>query len=276
MAPEARGAPAGHVSPFIQLAIAAVCWSAACWPLWLWYGHRVFAVPDQAWFLLAPLTAGGLALTKGSVPFPETTVRRWLPPALAMAVYAATYPFLPMPLRALPALAALLFLPGPWRRGFRPDPAVAGLCLIGLPAMAMLQFYFGSPLRAASAALAVPMLHLAGFQVVREGAMLDWAGRSIGVDVPCSGIRMGWAGLYMALAGTGLAGLGWGRTLTAAAGAMILVVAANAVRVVVLFGLEAFGLGGRPVLHAGIGIMLFILLALGIAGLVRALKGRAP
>jgi exosortase/archaeosortase family protein len=262
------------VSPAAQSGLAVLAWALACWPLADWYVRRVLFVPDQAWLALAPLTALALVLGRRGGPTPGTAPRRWLPSILLMAGYAAAYPVLPMTLRGLVAAAALLFLPGSWRPGFFPAAPVAGLCLLGLPAMAMFQFYFGFPLQLAAAALAVPILKTAGFAVVREGALLTVDGQGVGVDAACSGIRMGWAGLYLALTLAGLAGLGWRRTAAACAGAGILVLLLNAVRVAALFAVDAFGLGGHPVLHAGTGVMLFVFLAAGLAAWVRRLDRR--
>jgi exosortase/archaeosortase family protein len=258
----------------VQARLGVAFWAAACWPLWEGYGRRLLSAPDQAWLFLAPLTAVALVVRKDQAPLPEPGLTRWLVPVLFMIGYAAAFSWLPTTLRAAMAMAALLFIPGSWRRGPMPDPAIAGLCLIGLPAVAMLQFYFGYPLRAVAAVLAVPVLQGAGFDVVREGALLNWSGRPVAVDAACSGLRMGWTALYLALAGAGLAGLGWGRSVVVVAGAAGLAVMVNALRVVVLFGIEAAGLGGRPFLHAGIGVAMFIALAVGVVGLLRLLKAR--
>ena len=50
----------------------------------------------------------------------------------------------------LAALTALLFLPGPWRRGRLPDPAVTGLLALSLPATMILDLVCGYPLRLAA------------------------------------------------------------------------------------------------------------------------------
>lgn len=263
------------MSAAVCVGIGVLAWALACWPLALWYGYRVLIVSDQAWLALAPAAAAWLALRGGFASDLNAAPARWMPSAGLMVLYAAAYPFQPMTLRAVPALLALLFIPGPWRRGVWPDPAVAGLCLIGLPAVTMLQFYFGFPLQLAAAALAVPILKMAGLAVAREGALLTLNGSGVGVDAACSGIRMGWAALLLALALAGLSGLGWRRTAAAVAGALALVLAANALRVAALFGIDAFGLGGRPVLHAGAGVALFLALAAGILAWVRRL-GRRP
>jgi exosortase/archaeosortase family protein len=123
-----------------------------------------------------------------------------------------------------------------------------------------------------SATLAVPFLKLTGFDVAREGALLSMQGHGVGVDAACSGIQMGWSAVYLALALCGLAGLGWRRTAAAVAWAGVLVLVVNALRVAALFGVEIFGLGGRPLLHAGVGVMLFLALAAGAAGGVRRLS----
>jgi exosortase/archaeosortase family protein len=262
------------VSAACQVGLAVGAWALACWPLWGWYAGRVLGLPDQGWIVLAPVAAIALSLRRWRDPLSDPSPGRWVPSILWMGLYAALFSRLPMTLAAVPAAAALLFIPGPWRRGFWPAAPVAGLLVLGLPALFMVQFYFGFPLQMAAAALAVPVLKLAGFPVAREGALLMLDGKGVGVDAACNGIRMGWAALFMALTLAGLSGLGWRRTAAAAAGALVLVVLVNALRVAILFSLDVFGLGGRPVLHAGIGVMLFIALAAGLAGWVRRLAGR--
>ena len=263
------------VSPPVQVVLSMIAWALAIWPLLAWYGRRVWTEPDQKWLLLAPAAALFLMVLARSGARNEVSWRRWLPSALFMVVYAAAvYAVLPMTLRALPAIAALLFLPGPWRNGFWPAPAVTGLFVIGIPAVAMLQFYFGYPLRVFSAILAIPVLNGAGFDVVRDGVMLVWQGQAIGVDVPCSGIRMGWTALFLALTGAGLSGLGWWRTGAATLAALGMAILANAMRVIALFGIEVLGLSGRAGLHSVIGVMLFLMLTIGIMAGIWMLKPR--
>lgn len=216
-----------------------------------------------------------MAMTRSGTKTFEPSLSRWLPSVLLMVAYAvAAYANLPMTLQALPAIAALLFLPGAWRKGFLPDPAVAGLCIMGLPAVAMINFYFGYPMRLCSAVLAVPVLNGAGFNVVRDGVVLAWQGQAIGVDVPCSGIRMGWTAVFLAFTGAGLSGLGWWRTCAVAFAAMVIAILANALRVVILFGVETIGWSERGGLHAGIGVILFVVVAAGVLAFVLILKPR--
>jgi exosortase/archaeosortase family protein len=115
----------------------------------------------------------------------------------------------------------------------------------------------------------------AGLQiaVVREGAMLAWDGRLISIDAPCSGVKMLWAGLYLAAALAASYRLPAGRTLAALLLGCAVVVAANAVRAASLFQIEAGLLPLAPWAHQGIGVVCFIAAATGILYGVRALQG---
>src|SRR5690606_31711754 len=117
-----------------------------------------------------------------------------------VAAYAAGYHFLPPLVRAGLAALALGLALSRWRFGVWLHPGVTGLLLLSLPVVPTLQFYLGYPMRWLVAALASAMLRLAGYAVRPEGACLDWAGKLVALDAPCSGVRMLWAGLFLAMA----------------------------------------------------------------------------
>ena len=90
---------------------------------------------------------------------------------------------------------------------------------------------------------------------------MRWSGGLVESDVPCSGIRMLWAGLYLALTAACLFDAGWRRTGVVVVAAVAAVIVGNALRTAGLFYLEA---GLLPVpsiashaLHVGAGLAVF-------------------
>jgi exosortase/archaeosortase family protein len=151
-----------------------------------------------------------------------------------------------------------------------------GLFFLALPTIPSLQFYLGYPLRVVVAGATAPLLQLAGLQVLREGACLAWAGRLVWIDAPCSGIRMLWVGGYLACVLVLLRRLSFVRTVFVAAASALLILAANVLRAASLFYVETHLETTSLAIHDGVGICVFVLLALGIAGVVRlAHKGRS-
>jgi exosortase/archaeosortase family protein len=133
--------------------------------------------------------------------------------------------------------------------------------------MPSLQFYLGYPLRIVSGETAARLLNLAGFPAIREGALLNWRDHAVFIDAPCSGIKMLWAGMLLALALSALRGLGPGRTLGLAVVAFGAVVAGNILRTTSLFFLETGVVRGPAWAHSAVGIATFAAVAVLIAWL---------
>ncbi|MEJ7807700.1 MAG: archaeosortase/exosortase family protein, partial [Telluria sp.] len=178
--------------------------------------------------------------------------------------------------RALIVALAMAALASAFRMGKRLDVALLALCVLALPLSATLQFYLGYPLRVMAGNLSVMLLRMNGLAVVREGAMLAWDGRLIAIDAPCSGLKMLWAGLFLACALAARARLPAWRTLGAVGLAALVVVGANAMRAAALFYMES-GLIKLPAwAHGGMGVVCFVGAAMAILWAVQALKGNAP
>lgn len=243
-------------------------WLVAGYPVWRWYAARVVDGSDEPW---------GLAALVGALFF--VPWRRWseLLPRSAFALALATMGVAVAGMGILPALVrgglwmlALIVLLG--RNG--PVLARAGLLLLSLPVLATAQFYLGYPLRVVTAASSVPLLRLAGFAVERQGTALRWAGETVLVDAPCSGVQMLWAGLFTACLLGALHGLGARATWRLWRRAALVVALANVVRCVLLFWVEV-RVGQPPRwLHAGLGLALFAGALGAIAWL--ALRSREP
>ena len=238
----------------------------AFWPVWRWYSARVGASTDEAWGLLA-FACAAFFLWKGKAA--GAARPGLLFPALLVLVYAASYPFLPPLLRAAVAVTALGCTAALLRLGRRFHPGTLGLLYLSLPVIPSLQFYGGYPLRTLVAGAAAPLLRLGGFAVVQEGTCLNWAGRLIWVDAPCSGIRMLWVGLLLACALACLYELRPLKTLLALAAASVAIFAGNVLRAVALFYVEAGIVAAPPWAHDYVGGVAFAAVAAFIIVTVR-------
>ena len=256
-------------TPF-PLLMGAMC--IALWPVWIWFATGSLDASNDYSGLLAAATVLAVLWCAPAVPPPSRPLA--LPAALlvlyALATAAGVAPGVRAPLAAL-ALAALA---SAWRLGRRMDAALLALCLLALPLAASLQFYCGYPLRVVAGNLSAALLRMNGIAVVREGAMLAWDGQLIAIDAPCSGVKMLWAGLYLACALAASYRLPAWRTLAALALAGVMIVGANAVRAAALFHGEAGLMILPPWAHEATGVVCFIAAALGIYAGVRSLQGK--
>lgn len=246
--------------------IAAVLLALAFWPVARWYGLRLDDGSDEPMGLLALLAAGwflwrdreGLGMSRFSITAG----------AIGLIVYLLAFPWLPPMFRALAAIVIAGTV-------FRIGRAPAGtwlLLVLSLPVVASLQFYAGWPLRLGAATVAEGSLQLLGLEVVREGVALLWQRQRIEVDVPCSGVRMLWTGLFFhgVLAAERRIALRTMLWLTPLSIGLIL--AANVLRTVLLFFKES-GLVVLPEwTHEGIGVLVFA----GLIGGLFAMHRRLP
>jgi exosortase/archaeosortase family protein len=251
-------------------AFPAVC--LALWPVWIWFGAGALDGSNDSTCLLAAVAAAFIVLRAPKQPRVRYPL---LLPTLCVALYGlATAAGMALSVRALIAALALAALASAFRMGKRLDVALCALCVLALPLAATLQFYFGYPLRVLAGDLSVLMLRMNGLAVVREGAMLAWDGKLIAIDAPCSGLKMLWAGLFLACALAAGARLSAPRTLLAVALAAGVVVAANAVRAAALFYMETDLVRLPHWAHGGMGVVCFAGAALAILAGVQAIKGR--
>jgi len=261
-------------SPAARIWLPRLAWLAAGWPVISWWLRRADQTDDALAGLAAVAGAAAVALARRKQTHEHAG--GWLAAGTAISVYLAlAAAHMPATILGFPLLAGLLLTPGPWRRGRWPDPAVAGLLVLGLPTTMMLELYLGYPLRLAASMAAARLLAAAGVPILRDGVLLALPGAPVWVDAPCSGVRMLWGGAWLALALSGLAGLGWRRTLAAGVWALAWVTLANAMRVTGLVLAAAGLLPSGKVFHAGIGIASFLCGALAIAASVRLLR-RSP
>jgi len=245
---------------------------AALWPVWQWVAARSLDASGERWGLLPVATAALLLWRQRAEPAASAPLAL---PAALLVLYAAAYPFLtPLPRAAIAvsaaaaALSALCF-------GRRLHLALWGLLLLSLPVTASLDFYLGYPLRALVGAATAALLQMNGFAVVREGTLLNWSGRLISIDAPCSGVRMLWAGLYLAFTLAAFQRLSGAKTALLVSLAVAAVLASNVLRATALFYVEAELLRPPGDWHAAVGVAVFLLAAFAVADAARRIGKRA-
>jgi len=244
----------------------------AFWDVWRWYVSRAVYSWDQPWGVLAFLAAV-VFLVASRKPWPQAE-RSLLLPTLLVIFYAATYfPFGPLA-RATVAFTALAVTTSSLRFGKSFHPGLFGLFYLSLPTLPTLQFFGGYPLRAVVAELTAPILRLSGFAVVPEGTCLNWAGKMIWIDAPCSGIKMLWVGLFLTFVVLCLYELTLRKTLWLLPLVGVVIMAANVFRAVALFYLEAGVLSLPSWGHEYAGVIAFVLEAAGIITIVLRLRTR--
>jgi exosortase/archaeosortase family protein len=267
----ATGAPAR--SPALDALALLFALLLALWPHWIWMARRLTDGSDEPWGVLALATvlvlvargwrrleppAPRVLLASATLAVAAAVARAWLPPIAAAAL-------------AMTALAVFLTRA---RRDQAGAPLVA-LLLLGLPLIASLQFYFGYPLRLATATLAAPLLRAFGFAVQASGAALAYDGHLVLVDPPCAGIGMLWVGAYTAALLSHLKRASTRRTMANGLLAALCVFAANVARNGALFFPEALELGWPAWAHAAIGLAAFALALVPIVAFIHHAP-RAP
>ncbi|MES2055183.1 MAG: exosortase/archaeosortase family protein [Pseudomonadota bacterium] len=148
-------------------------------------------------------------------------------------------------------------------------PAI-GLGVLALPVLPSLEFFLAYPLRLVSAMLTATLLRLGGINVGVEGVALDWHGDRLLFDAACAGVRMLWAALLLVSAIAIAARFTPMRYARALGLAVMLTIAANALRAASLFYVEngfVPQLSG-PFTHEAVGIAAFVMSAAALTTMV--------
>src|ERR687892_657782 len=82
------------------------------------------------------------------------------------------------------------------------------------------------------------ILRIGGFAVVTEGTCLNWGGKLIWIDAPCSGIKMLWVGMFLTFVLLCLYELPIWKSALLVLLAFTVIIGANVFRAVALFSLE--------------------------------------
>lgn len=235
----------------------------ACWPAWVYLVRRWGDGSDEPLGVVAALSLCWLARSR-------TTKAPAGPWVAGLLLYAWLRPWLPPLLSAAIALLLVTAACSRARHG-RILPGWLGLALLSLPSLASLQFFLGYPARLSAAEAARWLLGLEGYVVQRHGLVLSWAGQSLAVDAPCSGLTSLWMTLFfvMLLASRRLWTLR--QTLAMATLGTLVAWSANVLRLTGLFFSEL--LLQRPELHQLMGVVTFLL---GLAVLQRLAPGATP
>jgi exosortase/archaeosortase family protein len=249
--------------PAVRTWVLVAAELAAFWPVWHWVAVSTRHASDERVELIALAVAAALVAFDPRAEPGARPARVPFTAVLLVGAYAAFGARLPMLANAVLAVTALALTLSSLRMGRRHFAALWGLALLALPIVPLLQFHVGYPLRAFAAALSVPALRTCGFDVAREGACLRWDGAPggselVSVDAPCSGVRMLWSGLFLALSLAALFRLDDARTLLACGVATAAVLLANALRTAALFCAEASRAAlpewAQEWLHSGAGL----------------------
>jgi exosortase len=152
----------------------------------------------------------------------------------------------------------------------RPQWPVLALALLAVPMLPTLDMLVAWPLRRAAAMTTAGLLRLNGVGVGIDGVALEWHGRRLLFDGPCSGVRMLWALLVL---GSLAAALGRASPLRFAAmlaAAVAVAMAGNALRAASLFYIEAgfVAVPGGPAMHEVVGLAAFAVTAVAAVSLL--------
>ncbi|WP_177428637.1 archaeosortase/exosortase family protein [Candidatus Venteria ishoeyi] len=235
----------------------------AFWSVWLWYIGRAGNDPEALWGLLALTTA--LFFSTGQTRKYKQTQWGLFWPILWMLLYLLVslyFPGFPL-LHAGFAMLSVVSTLSLWRFGKPWHLGLFGLVFLALPVIPSLQFYFGYPLRWVVASGASGLLTLSGLPVWQDGVYLHLAHYAVAIDAPCSGIKMLWASSYLACALICFYRLNTRQSLLLLGLSLVLLLLGNMLRASSLFYLET-GLMPAffPWLHEGVGVIVFILMAL--------------
>lgn len=241
----------------------------AFWPVWYWYCQRVFDRSDEPLGIVALITFLGLILWRrrqiASLLSQERSCRELLLALALVVLYCMLRPVAPDMVLALIAILAVGICLLPTKALARPVLGDWILLLLSLPLIASLNFYTGYPLRVVACHVAASLLNLGGLAVSAQGAEILCNNSVVGIDQPCSGIKMLWVATYLAATLCSIRRLNVLATVKVLTLALVAAIIANAIRVSSLFYTETkivdVGEVWHGVLHAGIGVAVFALLA---------------
>jgi exosortase/archaeosortase family protein len=219
---------------------------------------------DEPWGVLALITIMVLTVRAARKEPAQTHKANLTFSALVLLIYAISYPFAPPLVRAALAMTTMALTLSTLYFKRSCHPGLWGLAMLSLPLIASLQFYLGYPLRVLVGSIAVPMLRMAGHQVMRQGTGLVFGEHSILIDATCSGIKMLWVGGYLVCVLSCYWRLSAARTLMAGVIGIAVIILGNAVRTAALFYMET-GLFQPPQYsHQAVGLAAFAMTSIAI------------
>ncbi|MGE3466135.1 MAG: archaeosortase/exosortase family protein [Pyrinomonadaceae bacterium] len=247
---------------------------AAFWQIWLLTGARFFTSADGPWALLPLAAVVFFSWSEKAVPPEAINPSALLSAAVFLLLYAAGTSVIPVPfiIRGLLAIISITIVVSSWR--FRQPFQVGIFALFGLslPLTDSLNFFLGFPMRALVGDIVAALLRLQGLNVFREGVSLDFGGKLIWIDAPCSGIKMLWFGAFLAVFLSLLFRLGSIKILAALALTFIAVLIGNVLRASALFYIEGGLIESSDWMHSAVGVVSFAISSLLIIVTVRWLS----
>ncbi|NIP23693.1 MAG: hypothetical protein GWN67_06280 [Phycisphaerae bacterium] len=240
-------------------------------PVWIWYIRRMSDGSDEPWGLLALITFTAFVFLKGrkettSLDKPNLTF-----PTLVLFLYAISYPFIMPICRSILVMTVLALIVSRIYFNRTCHMGLLGLSFLSLPLIASLQFYLGYPMRVLVGNLAVAMLRMTGYAVVRDGVGLLFGDHTVMIDAPCSGIKMLWVGGYLISVLACVWDFGLLKTLIGGMTGVVVIITGNSLRVASLFYTEV-GLIDLPGWgHNAIGMIAFAITAMSVAVVMQRL-----
>jgi exosortase/archaeosortase family protein len=257
-----------EVRPYLLILIQLI----AFYPIWIWYSKRLFDGSDEPWGIIAATSAVVLMWVVESQKEPRENIQLTAP-ILMTLLYAVSVPFAPKMIQAVFAVVAIGSLWSAYRLGTPFHIPSIGLLILSLPIISSLQFYLGYPMRMAAGYIAAHLLQMGGLSVSLDGSCLKWGAELVSIDAPCSGIRMLWSGMYLALVLAWWFRLGTSGTFAMATISFIAIVFANALRASALFYLETGLIVAPGWTHDFVGILIFSCLTIAMLFLALRMRG---
>jgi|694.fasta_scaffold10638_6 exosortase len=245
----------GGVMPRRWVVPVAFWMLVAVSPVIYWFGLRLDDGSDEPLGLLVLALAAWLGWRERAIL--RATHRAQICGAMMIFGSALAIPYLPPLLRAVLAVVGVAVFLGLHHRA-----GLLGLMLLSLPVTASLQFYLGYPLRWISAEGSVFLLEMGGAQAERAGAEILIAGKVLGVDPACSGVRMLWHACVAAMGLAAFHRLSWRHSVMVGVMALVLVVPANVIRAVLLVLEEVGPWRDSGLIHGGVGLLCFVIILL--------------
>jgi exosortase/archaeosortase family protein len=240
-------------------------------PVWIWYISRMSDGSDEPWGLLALITFTAFVFWKVRQETTSEDKPNLTFPTLVLFVYAISYPFIMPICRGILVMTVLALIVS--RLYFKRTCLIGllGLAVLSLPLIASLQFYLGYPMRVLVGNLAVAMLRMTGYAVVRDGVGLLFGDHTVMIDAPCSGIKMLWVGAYLINVLACVWDFGLLKTFIGGITGVAIIIIGNALRVASLFYTEV-GLIDLPDWgHNAIGMIAFAITAMAIGVVMQRL-----
>ena len=241
------------------------------WPAVQWYAARTRHASETRLEVLALFTAlvyAWLGRTRSSIRCLWPAV--WLTMAWGLASLC-----LPALLSTWVAWAAFAASVSALVMQRRFDVHLFGMLSLSLPVLPLFQYHLSYPLRTVVAGLSASFLRFSGFAVGREGACLSLGERLVWIDAPCSGLRMMWAGLFLASVLCAMHQVSALRTLVLFLVTVLAVVLANVLRTASLFFVELELVAVPDWSHSAVGIISYSVITVLLYWLVRPRKEEA-